>query len=104
MYILTDVGNSVHPAPHPHLVPDIGGVAVLMNKCNVVWVRSTEQLSFQSQWVNLKNRQIYTSPDIATLFSFFQMKISFRILCAGVLGLIHVLETNHNSLSSTGNW
>lgn len=56
VYILTDVRDSVHPAPNSHFVPYIGGVTELMDNCDVVWVGTTEQLSFQGQWVNLESR------------------------------------------------
>lgn len=49
VYILTDISDSVHPAPHPHFIPDIWGVTELMDNCDVIWVGTTEQLSLQGQ-------------------------------------------------------
>lgn len=49
VYILADVSDNVHPAPHPHFVPNIWRVTELMDNCDVVWVGTTEQLSFQGQ-------------------------------------------------------
>lgn len=53
VHLLANVGNGVHPATYAHFVPDIGWVAELMDNSNMVWIRSTEELFFQSQRINL---------------------------------------------------